>query len=157
MLDIKLRYTTVPIGETGPETAIAMSGCCYINPKYRNLFTPEIERWINNYFDQTTNGVQIIDGKAITLFCISQSNCMPGDKFDKCLGEKIARSKSKIKIYHFMKNLCDKIISEFMLLLNGHDFVTTISPNRDSIFADYIKYQDLETEERIYLKKLINK
>lgn len=157
MLDIKLRYTTVPIGETGPETAIAMSGYCYINPKYQNLFTPKIERWINNYFDQTTNGAKIINGEVITLFCISESKCMTGDKFDKRLGEKIARSKSKIKIYRFMKNLCDKIISEFMLLLNGHDFVTTISPNRDSIFNDYIKYQDLETEERIYLKKLINK
>ena len=40
MLDIKIGYTTTQVNET--ETLTSACGCCYIEPIYRKLFTPEI-------------------------------------------------------------------------------------------------------------------
>lgn len=154
MLDIKIGYTTTQVNET--ETLTSACGCCYIQPKYRKLFTPEIERWINNYFDKEKNSAIINNQKTIVaLVCNSKFKCLPEDKFDKYVGGKISLAKGKIKIYRFMKNLCNKIIAEFLPLLTGTD--TTIYSPKNSIIADYHKYEDLESKEIIYLKKLINK
>lgn len=154
MLDLKLGYTTTQVSET--ETLTSVGACCYIDPIYRKLFTPEIEKWIDNYFDKKGNSAIINNKQAIVLYCIGKSNCSSEDIFDEYVGGKISLAKGKIKIYRFMKNLCKKIISEFMPLLTGTDIATAFY-YKNSIFADYIRYETLETNERIYLKKLINK
>ena len=155
MLDFKFGYSTIQVGKT--TTLTSVGGCCYIDPIYRKLFTPEIEKWINNYFDKKEDNALINNKKAIVLFCGSESNCLPEDTFDKYVGGKISLAKGKIKVYRFMKNLCKKIISEFMPLLTGTDFVTAIYSPKNSIITDYKKYKALEEKEIIYLNKLINK
>lgn len=155
MLNIKLTYDTIRSTYTATKTGI--SACCVINPKYKKLFTPEIERYINNYYEYSPNTSKIIDGNTIVICCLGESDCMPEDTFDMYIGGKISQSKAKIKIYRFMKNLCKKIITEFMPLITGTDILTTIKYDKNSIIDDYIKYEALETNERFYLKKLIKK
>lgn len=154
MLNIKLTYAT--IRSTYTATISRISARCVINQKYRKLFTPEIERYINNYYNYSPNTSKIIDGNTIVICCLGESDCMPEDTFDMYIGGKISQSKAKIKIYRFMKNLCKKIITEFMPLITGTDIATTFY-YKNSIIADYKRYEFLETNERIYLKKLIKK
>lgn len=154
MLNIKLTYAT--FRSTYTATITGISAYCVINQKYRKLFTPEIERYINNYYEYSPNTSKIIDGNTIVICCLGESDCMPEDTFDMYIGGKISQSKAKIKIYRFMKNLCKKIITEFMPLITGTDIATTFY-YKNSIIADYKRYEALETNERIYLKKLIKK
>ena len=56
-----------------------------------------------------------------------------------------------------MKNLCKEILIEFMPLLTGTNIITTIIYDKNSIIADYKKYEALEVKECIYLNKLIIK
>ena len=83
------------------------------------------------------------------------------DEDNPVLAERIAESKAKIKLYKFLRKLCDKLFRYYHNIVYGNLKVTYQS-SCAGIFTDYllkasIKYIDLWIRELEHLDKLLGK
>lgn len=93
----------------------------------------------NNIFHLKTKGISI---------------CHENDTFDYVLGERIAESRAKMRIYKFFYELTSKLFDYYSELLFGTEIPTEKGSN-GSIERTASKYQELCVREHEHLEKLL--
>ena len=91
-----------------------------------------------------------------------KSVCAEEDTYDKILGERIAESRAKIKLYKFMTTLCSKIMNDLYVKMYGNGELMRVNENhneppKDCIQLAYMKYKNLWSREMKHLNDLLDK
>lgn len=81
------------------------------------------------------------------------ATCRPEDKYNPLLGERIAESRAKIRLYKFFYTLCVKLGTYYSTLLYGED---TYHDADKGIIKDLKKYRMLMNKEEDHIKDLLN-
>jgi hypothetical protein len=84
------------------------------------------------------------------------ARCHPEDNYDSVLGERIAESRAKLRLYKFMYTFTKMLVTYYDTILYGHH-PTGIFYERDTIYNAMLKYNKLHTQESIHLEKLLSK
>ena len=88
--------------------------------------------------------------------------CAEEDTFDKVIGERIAESRAKIKLYKFMTTLCSKLLNDLYVKMYGNGELVRVNENhneppKDCIQLAYMKYKNLWSREIEHLNDLLSK
>jgi hypothetical protein len=89
------------------------------------------------------------------------SKCNVGDTFDPIIGERIAETRAKLKLYKFMVTLCRKLSQYYFGLVYGkvevrNKAVTMVASGTiGGLKEAYIKYGTLWIKESEHLGKLM--
>lgn len=118
----------------------------------------EITDWVWNH--PSVDALWIAED-SLRLEFSGKSVCAEEDTYDPVLGERIAESRAKLKLYKFVYTLCKKLLQynyttmygtrELELTLESH----SESP-KDCIYIAYKKYQGLLIKESNHLGKLLS-
>ena len=103
-----------------------------------------------------------ITNNSFRLEFSGKSICAKGDTFDKVLGERIAESRAKIKLYKFMTTLCSKLLNDLYVKMYGNGELVRVNENhneppKDCIQLAYMKYKTLWSKELKHLNDLLDK
>lgn len=110
---------------------------------------------IRSWAEQEYTGVDVeFDYRKIVIVATGTAKCSSDDVFNVVIGERIAESKAKIKLYRFMKNFCDEMVHYYAVILSGTDYDRDTA-SKDSLLGAYSKYCALEQKELEHLNKLI--
>lgn len=93
--------------------------------------------------------------EAFRLEVSGKSVCAEGNTFDPVVGQRIAESKAKIKLYKFMHTLIDQLCDYYGKLLLGYIGFIPSSTIKDSLYSELEKYQELWIKESHHLGKLL--
>lgn len=158
---LKLSFDKKKLGSTPPIqtqifndtiTKVTLTGFMTWNTR---LSIPEILEFLHSY-----NGIGVdytASGYIISTTGVSKKH--EDDTFDDVLGYRIAESKAKLKLYKFMKNLTDTIITCLMSYCYGVHEVMDIVGRRNSktsVYDDNLKYIKLYDKEEEHLNKLLH-
>lgn len=132
-------------------TKVTLSGKMKL-PEWFYLIPNKITDWLWNHpvvgFDAGLEGAYInVSGKSV---------CVQGDSFDAVLGERIAESRAKLRLYKFMYTFTKMLVTYYDTILYGHH-PTDIFYEKDTIYNAMLKYNKLHTQESIHLEKLLSK
>lgn len=114
-----------------------------------NIIPEEVLEWI-----ALQPRIELYEEDGVTtIYSRASSQCHPKDHYNSILGERIAESRTKYRIYKFLFNLYTKLINYYSLILYGH-----ITPEVDvtqGILADKNKCEHLYRQELTHIRKLI--
>lgn len=98
--------------------------------------------------------VQSYDNYRIEL--TGKSKRAEGDKFNPVIGERIAESRAKIRLYKFLTTLCTKLRKHYSQMLTGKaDCFFYTAVDKHCIATSMLKYQQLLDKEGKHLEKLL--
>ena len=128
-------------------TIVTLEGYVHL-PKFYNNLPYEILRWAWDYPGVSFDGPEIeAQGRAV---------CAKEDIFNPIVGERVAESRAKIKLYKFMYSLCKKIHDYYSTILVGTEALgVTYSIKHQSVNKSLTKYQELLIKESHHLGKLL--
>lgn len=138
-------------------TVVTLTGRVKI-PLWWRLIPASIEAWAWNH-----PSVDFEDNYQELIIKVSgKSICSEHDTFDPVLGERIAESRAKIRLYKFMHTLCTKILLNYYGLIYGvpenasaiHTVV--ISDSHGGLQEECKKYAALWVKESQHLGKLLS-
>ena len=99
------------------------------------------------YHDSIDTAYIIVKGKSV---------CREGDTFDSVIGERIAESRAKIRLYKFMYTLINKLIDYYVgILVGAHNKVDVHHSSLTSLLDANHKYTMLWKTETAHLNKLL--
>ena len=97
--------------------------------------------------------------EAFRLEVTGKSVCAEGDVFDSLIGQRIAESRAKIKLYKFMHTLCEKTLHYYYSIMYGNAEVHLTESHteapKDCLHLTCQKYRDLLIKESYHLGKLL--
>lgn len=105
-----------------------------------------IEKWVENH-----ESVFMSPGSQ-TIRVSGRTTCQSADTFDPVLGEHIAESKAKVRLYRYMCVLLSKIAEHYKKELGIS--CRSKTAHTDSILGAYQKYVRLHQSENRHLKEL---
>lgn len=138
-------------------TVVTLTGRVQM-PDWWHKVPREIYEWTDNHpsvsVDECYGTLEII------LVAQGKSKCHDDDSFDSVIGERIAESKAKIKIYKFMHTLCHKLYTYYFGLALGDRYAICPEESIDmsksgGIFEAMGKYQGLLIKESHHLGELL--
>ena len=96
----------------------------------------------------------------IRLEFSGKSVCTEDDSFDAKIGERIAESKAKIKLYKFLHNLCESIMKYYYGIMYGNAEFDVIREShteapKDCLYLTCQKYRELWIKESHHLGELL--
>jgi hypothetical protein len=92
----------------------------------------------------------------LTFYVQGKAKKHPNDKFNPVIGERIAESRAKIKLYKTIGNLAYDVYCWYMKTATGFfNFVNSFIED-NNLWGTYVKYNMLLAEERTHLKKLLD-
>ena len=142
-------------------TVVTLTGEC-ITPLWFNNVPHKIWEWVmwhpsveisETYSNQNLVMIIEVSGKSV---------CADGDTFDDKMGERIAESRAKIKLYKFMHTLCKKLMYCYYGYIygvsegRGNYKTATLSDYHGGLQDACRKYNELWFKESIHLGKLLN-
>lgn len=136
-------------------TVVTLTGRVKI-PLWWRLIPASIEAWAWNH-----PSVDFEDNYQELIIKVSgKSVCSEHDTFDPVLGERIAESRAKIRLYKFMHTLCTKILLNYYSLIYGtpngnEDHTAVIFDTHGGLQEECMKYSTLWLKESQHLEKLI--
>jgi len=128
-------------------------------PEWWHFVPDHIFVWISYHPSVEFKG--ILAGSRNLIIVTGKSKCAEGEAFDAVVGERIAESRAKIKLYKFMCTLCSKILHHYYAMLygNGGTAITATSPQnfpqKDCVSLTYKKYKELLSIEHQHLNDLL--
>lgn len=98
--------------------------------------------------------------EAIRLEVSGKSVCAEEDTFNPIIGERIAESRAKIKLYKFLHNLCEMLMNHYYDIMYGNAEIGTIREShteapKDCLYLPCQKYRELWIKESRHLGKLL--
>jgi hypothetical protein len=105
--------------------------------------------------------VRVYGGDGLRLEFSGKSVCSAEDTFNPIIGERIAESRAKIRLYKFIHTLLYKLYVYYFDVILGDryalcDIEKTINYNKPGgIFEEMGKYKDLLRKETLHLEKLL--
>ena len=146
----------------GKVTVVTLTGVC-ITPFWFNNVPRKIWDWAiwhpsveisETYSNQNLVMIMKVSGKSV---------CADNDTFDAKMGERIAESRAKIRLYKFMLTLCKKLMYCYYGYIYGipedrgtHKTIT-LSDYHGGLQDTCIKYAELWIKESRHLDILLNK
>lgn len=122
-----------------------------------------IPKSINNWF-WAHPGIEADWMKEDTfrIECSGKAVCAKDDTFDPIIGERIAESRAKIKLYKFMITFLGKLVRYYTEITFGNTAYRRVlgskfNPNTVNIYAAYWKYYRLLGNEKNHLTELLHK
>lgn len=83
--------------------------------------------------------------------------CKEGDTYNEHIGECIAETKAKIKLYRLIFLYIRELLGQYNLIIRGtKSIIPHTNTKKDCLTIDYYKYFLLWKEEKKHLKDLIN-
>ena len=139
------------ITKSGAVTKCTLMGSVSL-PEFFDYLPPHINEWISK-----TEYVDIFEdivNRKMIIFSSGISKCSPNDRYDTILGERIAESRAKYRIYKFFYNLTKKVFNYYYELMFGMH--NGASYKDGSLIDDSLKYEALMKREEKHLEELIN-
>lgn len=109
---MKCTIESIRFIELGYETRCAIKG--FIPMESTHIIPRKICKWLEQY--KGVNATLYDDGIMITA--ISSTRCCGGDEFSLRKGYYISESKSKRRIYTFIKNFSERMANHFIIMCN---------------------------------------
>lgn len=91
------------------ETVVTLTGYC-ITPLWFNNVPHKIWEWARWHPSVEISETYSNQNLVMVIKVSGKSVCADGDTFDDKMGERIAESRAKIKLYKFMHTLCKKLM-----------------------------------------------
>ena len=145
----------------GITTVITLTGLMDFPMDMWNSIPIAINTWMMNCssVDITWNhkGLYLLSVKTT-----GRSTCSKNDTFNPILGERIAESRAKIRLYKFMLSLCTKLMKHYHSILfgipeaKGVTHTVTLEENKGGLQGVYKKYSSLLDTEYKHLEKLLS-
>ena len=83
--------------------------------------------------------------------------CKEGDSYNERVGECIAETKAKIKLYRLTYLYIKELLGQYNLIIKGtKDIAPDVNPYSNNLTTDYYKYFILYKVEKKHLKDLID-
>lgn len=134
----------------GKVTVVTLHGDLKWSDDTMWMYIPKfIDDWVNSIPNITVTPLDIkVKGKAI---------CNDSDKIDPILGERIAESRAKIRLYKFLKDFWTKLAAYYYVLFFGDDDTPTVDlENRNTVcYNTVVKYTELYNKEKDHLDELL--
>lgn len=135
----------------GREVKVVLSGIILLPPIWQ--FMPnEIRDWL---LSKTTldYGEEDLARNSFHVRTVGKASCHENDSFDYILGERIAESRAKIKLYTFLYKLCYRFYEYYCNILFG---TIVVDIGCDNCLANDIKkYESLLNKEKKHLEQLL--
>jgi len=139
-------------------TTVTLTGIMQCPDFIDDCLPTSVYNWINEHpsvevsVTYTTN-----KGLCYIIIVSGKSVCTEGDTFDAKMGERIAESKAKIRLYDFMRTLCLKLMGYYQNILYGSPNTGSIAirDNSGGLEAVTNKYINLCHTECRHLAKLL--
>ena len=120
-----------------------------------------IPKSINNWF-WTHSGIETdwMNEDRFRIECSGKAVCAKDDTFDLIIGERIAESRAKVKLYSFMTTFLRKLVRYYSEITFGNTayerlLVTNFNPNTVNISSSYWKYYRMLGNEKNHLTELL--
>lgn len=144
---LKLSFKETKVVHSKKATIVMIKAA--IKPSVYALGMENIKWFIDHPFTDSLKGNVTVVGKAV---------CEDGDTYDPVIGERLAESRAKIKLYKFMVCLLNRVFSSKLRELWGSG--THISPvfvrkDKQSLVGTCEKYNRLLQKEKEHLEKLL--
>lgn len=137
-------------------TVVTLSGKVRIPRKLWCMMPSGFGPWVRNHPSiEASWGCDTKDFEILDIEAIGKSVCSEEDAFNPKLGERIAESRAKIKLYKFMYKLCDKLAHSYNEILFGPYIPLRKSYNPFSILEDLNFYRGLWAKEAHHLGELL--
>lgn len=137
------------VEKKGRTTTVTLKGVVRL-PVFWSKVPDDIMEWIavNPYVELYED----ISDNTLLVFSSGKARCMPGDRYDTVLGERIAEARAKYDIYKFFYSLTCKLHDYYNVLLFG----TPVVDNGDGncITQDAIRYERLLRREAEHIMEL---
>ena len=142
-------------------TLVTLTGELKMPREIWNVFPESITRWIWEH-----QGVDVRwknstkRQEELTIEIVGKSICADGDAFNQEIGQRIAESRAKIKLFRFMLTLCKKLMKYYYSFMYGNAelnyFVEShIEKPKDGLYLTYTKYTELYFNEFAHLNNLL--
>lgn len=138
----------------GRATIVTLKGIIRFPKHFIDTIPLSIMDWayghpVVEYHDSIDTAYIIVKGKSV---------CREGDTFDPVLGERIAESRAKIRIYRFMQVFTEKLCTYYFALIYGkhekvHNFFAL--NGNTSLYLANKKYKNLLQHEMHHLTELL--
>lgn len=142
-------------------TLVTLVGQMSIPNNLWSAFPNEVANWIWEHPSVDSSwGTCTKENEIIRLECFGKSVCAEGDTFDPVIGERIAESRAKIRLYKFMHNMCEKIVQFYYGIMYGNAEFDVIRESHieapmDCLYLTCKKYRELWVKESYHLGKLL--
>ena len=137
------------------DTVVTLIGKMDFPTKILNLTPQHILRWMWDH-----PSVDVSWGEPMKVEVSGKSICSDIDVFNPVLGERIAESRAKIKLYKFLHNLCEMLMNHYYDIMYGNAEIGTIREShteapKDCLYLTCQKYRELWIKESRHLGKLL--
>lgn len=128
-------------------------------PKWFCFMPSNIAYWVGHHPTVEFDGIYALDEAVITVS--GKSVCSEKDTFDSVLGERIAESRAKIRLYKFMHTLCKNLMYYYYGILYGvpegnGELETGMAKHKGGLQEACSKYASLWIKESKHLGELLN-
>ena len=136
-------------------TIVTLIGLMDYPAKLWDVVPTEVTDWM--WHHPTVDVSWAKGGESFRLEFSGKAICSDSDDFNPVLGERIAESRAKIRLYKFMATLIDKLCAYYFSLIYGGGEVTEIflDSKKHGIYQDYKRYTTLLKNEEQHLTKLL--
>jgi hypothetical protein len=140
----------------GRATVVTLSGKLKVPNKLWQIIPIEATNWIWQCPSVDASwGDGSVDFSVFNIKVTGKSVCSEEDTFNPKLGERIAESRAKVKLYKFMYKLCDILTHTYNEILFGPYIPLRKSYNSSSVLEDLNFYRGLWAKESHHLGELL--
>ena len=142
-------------------TVVTLTGKCITSFWFSNV-PNKIWNWIMRHPSVEIGETYSNHNLVMIIKASGKSVCADGDTFDAKMGERIAESRAKIKLYKFMHTLCKKLMYCYYGYIygvpegRGTCKTTTLSDYHGGLQDACRKYAELWVKESKHLGTLLN-
>ena len=147
----------------GKATLVTLVGEMKMPTEVWRAFPDDVAHWMWGH-----QGVDVQWGnctrtqEAFILEITGKSVCAEGDIFNAEVGQRIAESRVKIKLYKFMHNLCESLMKYYYDIMYGNAEFDVIREShteapKDCLYLTCKKYRELWIKESHHLGELLKK
>ena len=91
----------------------------------------------------------------LVLKASGKAECSPNDTYNPAIGERLAETRAKIKLYKFMHILCNRLTYYYIHLIGGSPRYPISKIHNHGLLKASLKYKILVHREEEYLEKLL--
>lgn len=140
-------------------TVVTLTGKV-VMPEWSDQMPHEINTWISLHPSVDTDVHWIKDSFVMTIKASGKSKCHSEDTPNAIIGERIAESRAKIRLYRFMYTLTRKLLQHYFTTMYGNREVDMVreshtEPPKDCVWLACRKYKSLLIKESHHLGKLM--
>ena len=161
MLKLSFKESSKNVQVFNDRATVVAWTCSMEMPDWWAKIPIEIYEWADNHPSVfLSEGYGNSGGLRILLSAQGKSVCAEEDEFNAELGEWIAESRAKIKLYKFIHTLCEKLMKYYYDIMYGNAEFDIVREShseapKDCLYLTCKKYQALWIKESHHLGKLL--